>query len=119
MRKINHKATDPEILRAYEELRYERLYPKLEIMAYAIRALGYGGVLPVFFLPERVRPTYIKVWMIFAATAIIMDLFLMVFLQPRDRRLMAGLIIVVVIGTAALIITGLIFGMGTLLNKFA
>jgi hypothetical protein len=116
MRKINRKTADPEILQAYEELRYERRYPKLEIMAYAIRALGYAGVLPVFFIPEGARLPYIKVWMVFAAVAIIMEFSLMVFWQPRGRRMKAFLIIIAVIGTAALMVAGFIFGMGLLLD---
>lgn len=119
MRRINRKTADPEILRDYEELRFERRYPKLQIMAWAIRALGYLGILPVFFLPEDVRWPYAKVWMVFAAIAITTELFLMVFWQPRGRRIRATLIIVGVIGTGVLMLVGFNMGISLLLNKFA
>jgi hypothetical protein len=109
MRKIDRKTADPEILRAYEELRYERRYPKLEIMAWAIRAAAYGGVLPIFFIPEGARPTYLVVWVICLAIAVTMKLFLMIFWKPKGERLKMALIIGAVIGAALIMLAGFYF----------
>lgn len=89
MRKIDRKTADPEILNAYEQLRFERRYPKLEVLAYVIRALGYGGLLPILFIPAGARPTYLWVWMSFAGVAILMEFSLLVAWQPRGRRMKA------------------------------
>jgi hypothetical protein len=101
MRKINRKTADPVILQQYEEMRFERRYPKLEIAAWVIRACGYAGILPAFFIPQEWAWTYIKVWMVFAAIAIIMELTLLVAWQPRGRRLKA---LALIVGTLMVLI---------------
>lgn len=112
IRKISRKSADPEILRSYEEMRFERRYPKLMMLALWVRILGYGGIIPIFFLPEGARVTYLTIWMIFAGIAVVMELALMVGWQPSGRRLKALLLIIAVIGLAMLMMVGFVYAVG-------
>lgn len=106
MRKIDRKTADPEILKAYEQLRFERRYPKLEILAYVIRALGYGGLLPIFFIPEGARITYLWIWMAFAGMAIVMEFSLLVAWRPRGHRLKATAFVLAALAFVGALVVG-------------
>jgi len=117
MRKINRKTADPEILQAYEEMRYERRYPKLDLAINVFRGVAYLGVMPVFFIPEGMRQPWIKVWMVVVAIALVMELTLMVAWQPRGRRMKTFLLIVGVLVGAVIMLASFYAAMGMLLKS--
>jgi hypothetical protein len=106
MPKINRKTADPEILQAYEQLRFERRYPKLGRMTNIIRLLAYAGIIPVFFVPETMRVPWLVAWGVVAVVVIPMELMLLVAWQPRGRRLQAGFIIFGILITVVFMAAG-------------
>ena len=101
MFRINRKKADPEILQAYEELRFERRYPQLDLAINLFRAIAYAGVLPVLFIPADMRWTWMKVWMVIVSVALVVEFTLMIMWQPRNRRLKAAMF---VLGCLALVL---------------
>lgn len=114
MYKINRKTADPDILRAYEELRHERRWPKLDQMVNIVRVVAYAGLLPIFFVPSGARPTYLYAWMGCVAPVIFMEFILMVAWQPSGKRLRAIALIAGAIGMGVAALAGLFFLMSLL-----
>ena len=108
MREFDRETADPTILHAYETARFERRSPQLEMAARVIRAFGYGGVVPVFFIPSRIQMAYLHAWLAFAAAAIITELVLMVVLRPHADRSRMAMVTLAVVGVITLVMAVLI-----------
>lgn len=93
MRRIDRKKADPEMLREYEAMRYDRRRPILFAALTLIAAFFIVGFMLLFFVPQDKRPTISYIWLAMACLAIIGSATFMVAWQPPGRRLRVALII--------------------------